>query len=198
MLQNPYIERENHIRKKNIWDIDDVGHIKQEWCGKFGHINYLNAKDVQADLTEWRKETKLRINYKLKYLNSDQTFMKSIMKMRVATVYALKEDALKKEKGYLVWLQNLETEAKQSGVSCKVSIVLGKMKTIYGKEDVKSVPHAKEKLCLLFFSMASTEVTMTPIMEAFKFILKSILHDNPDCYSHWMQHRDIPLPQEPN
>ena len=196
ILQHPYIEREDHIRKKSIWDIKDVGKIKQEWCDKFGQINYLNAKDVQVDLAEWRKETKPRIGYKLKYFDSNQTFMKSMNQMRDHTVYALEEDSLKKGKGYPVWLQNLETEAKETGVSCKVHIVLSKMKTIYGAEDIKSVPHAKEKLCLLFFSMASTEVTMAPVMEAFKFVLKSILHDNPDCFPHWIQHRDIPLPND--
>ena len=197
MLQHPFVEREDNIHKKKIWDVDDVIHIKQEWCDKFGQINYLNAKDVKVDLTEWRKETKPRISYKHKFLNSEQTFLKSIQQMRDATMYALEEDALKKGKGYPVWLQNLETEATDIGVSCKVHVVLSKMKTIFGKEDVKSVPHSKEKLCLLFFSMASTEVTMKPVMEAFKFVLKSILHDNPDCFPLWMEHRDIPVPNEP-
>ena len=196
ILQHPYIEREDHIRKKSLWDIKDVGNIRQEWCDKFGQINFLNAKDVQVDLAEWRKETKPRIGYKLKYLDSNLTFMKSINQMRDHAVYALEEDALKKGKGYPVWLQSLETEAKESGVSSKVYIVLSKMKTIYGAEDIRSVPHAKEKLCLLFFSMACTEVTMAPVMEAFKFILKYILHDNPDCFPHWMQHRDIPFPND--
>ena len=196
LLQHPYIEREDHIRKKSLWDINAVRNIKQEWCDKFGQINYLNAKDVQVDLAEWRKETKPRIGYKLKYLDSNQTFMKSINQMRDSTVYALEEEALKKGKGYPVWLQNLETEAKESGVSGKVNIVLSKMKDTYGAEDIKSVPHAKEKLCLLFFSMPSTEVTIVPVMEAFKFILKSILHSNPDCFPHWMQYRDVPLPHD--
>ena len=196
MLQHPFVEREDHIRKKKLWDADDVRQIKQEWCDKFGQINYLNANDVKVDLTEWRKETKPRISYKHKFLNSEQTFMKSVQQMRDATMYALEEDALKKGKGYPVWLQNLEAEATDIGVSCKVHIVLSKMKTTFGKEDVKSVPHAKEKLCLLFFSMASIEVTMKPVKEAFKFVLKSILHDNPDCFPLWMEHRDIPVLNE--
>ena len=196
IMNHPHIERQDHSRKKSLWDLDEVCNIKQNWAEKLDHINYLNAKDVQVDLAEWRKEMKDRIGYKLEFLDSNKTFLKSIFQMRDDTVYALEDDSLKKGKGYPVWVQSLEKEAKESSVSNKTHVILSKMKAIYGAEDVKSVPHAKEKLCLIFFSMASTDVTLSPVMEAFKFVLKSILQDNPDCFPHWMQHREIPLPTE--
>ncbi|KAJ8020627.1 hypothetical protein HOLleu_40265 [Holothuria leucospilota] len=63
----------------------------------------------------------------------------------------------------------------------------------FSLEDAKSIPNAKEKLCLLVMSMPASQLLTIPAQQALKYVLEEILWASSDCLPQWLNHRKIPM-----
>nr|XP_054772773.1 uncharacterized protein LOC129280446 [Lytechinus pictus] len=155
------------------------------------------AREALQDLERLDRDRQRVIKHKFQVITLSPLFEKTVFYLQSARAH---------QAGPVMTIDDSD-EIKLSpwymDLKASVEEVLGKHDTdvvnLFNKlsqfslEDGKSIPNAKEKLCLLVMSMPASDLLTIPMQLAIVFVLEEILWAPPRALAQWLHHKKVPL-----
>ncbi|XP_071854578.1 uncharacterized protein [Apostichopus japonicus] len=168
----------------------------------FTRVKKKMAREVQSDLEKLIRDRHRTFRQKFQCLNKSPLFEKTVQHLKGVSTQPMPmivEDTnteIKPSK----WFLDLKSGAENIvGKDDKEVCSMLQQLSRFSYEDAKSIPNAKEKLCLLVMSMPASHLLTIPAQQALKYVLDEILWASSESLSQWLNHRKIPLIlQEPS
>ncbi|XP_033640880.1 uncharacterized protein LOC117301103 [Asterias rubens] len=164
----------------------------------FQEVQEKMAREAVTDIERMERERCRTFRQKFYAANEHPVMELAVKHMReapqISRQLAMAEDSDLKEIKPSKWYIDLKAEAVNiAGPDDHIIHDLLQKLVRWSLEDAKSVPNAKEKLCLLVMSMPASELLTIAMQQAVQFVLDHILWASHNSFSQWLHHRKIPL-----
>ncbi|XP_038051356.1 uncharacterized protein LOC119724397 [Patiria miniata] len=156
------------------------------------------ARESLTDIERMERERCRTFRQKFHAANEHPVWEIAVQHMReapqISRQLAVADDSDMKEIKPSKWYIDLKKEVED--VVGKDDPVINKLTQKLARwslEDAKSIPNAKEKLCLLVMSMPASELLTIEMQQAVQFVLEHILWASRTSFLQWLNHRKIPV-----